>query len=245
VGKSTFINAIVNYMSYENMCEASLDPICLIPVHFTISDQETFELKNVTLGVQDDQNENISDTTKSGTQYPRCYKFAVGSIVLNIIDTPGIADTEGIDRDNTNMRNLLDFISNYREINAICVLLKPNNARVDVVFKYCLLQLFSHLNKSAADNILFLFTNARSTNYAPGETGPVLRNFLDKLRNEPPNVDIKYSKDTIYCFDNEAFRYLVATVSPNNIPFRPNYVRQHSASWDRYSFKHLKLISIL
>ncbi|CAG2171066.1 unnamed protein product [Oppiella nova] len=32
---------------------------------------------------------------------------------------------------------------------------------------------------SAADNILFLFTNARSTQYAPGESGPALRSVIE------------------------------------------------------------------
>ncbi|CAG2176647.1 unnamed protein product, partial [Oppiella nova] len=97
----------------------------------------------------------------------------------------------------------------------------------------CLLQLFSHLNKSAADNILFLFTNARSTHYAPGDSGPVLESILKDLRERPPNVDIKYSTNTIYCFDNESFRYLVATVPPNNMKFSEDNKIDYNASWDR------------
>ncbi|CAG2173053.1 unnamed protein product, partial [Oppiella nova] len=221
-------------MTYDSLESARHGtPLCQIPVSFSYTDPETYDITPIKFGSRDDANENTGDPTQSATQYPKCYKYLNKDIVLNLIDTPGIADTEGIEKDNKHMKNLLDFISNYPEINAICVLLKPNNARVDVVFKYCLLQLLSHLNKSAADNILFLFTNARQTNYAPGETGLVLKNFLANLRAKPPHVDIPYEKDRIYCFDNEAFRYLVAILPPNDVPFRPLYVRQHSTSWDR------------
>ncbi|CAG2166540.1 unnamed protein product [Oppiella nova] len=232
VGKSTFINAFVNYMTYETMDEAMDEPICLLPVQFTLSDQQTYNEKEITFGIPD-SNENTTDSTQSATKSPKCYKFQNNYIVLNIIDTPGIGDTDGVEQDNENMRNLLDFISNYREINAICVLLKPNNARVDVIFKYCLLELFSHLNKSAADNILFLFTNARSTQYAPGDSGPVLKKLLKEVKERPPYVDVKYSRETIYCFDNESFRYLVATVPPNNMQFNDHFKRDYDTSWER------------
>ncbi|CAG2171236.1 unnamed protein product [Oppiella nova] len=212
-------------MTYETMAEARDRPHCLIPVSFTVSDEETYELKSIKLCPHEDPNENTTDSTRSATQNTRCYKFTDGNIALNIIDTPGIADTEGIERDNKNMENLLHFISNYREINAICVLLKPNNARVDAIF--------NHLNKSAADNILFLFTNARSTQYAPGESGPSLKALLETLKTNTPNVDIPYNRSTIYCFDNEAFRYLVATVPPNDMVFSEDLTQEYIRSWQQ------------
>ncbi|CAG2102115.1 unnamed protein product [Medioppia subpectinata] len=134
VGKSTFINAFVNYMSFESMDAADGQPICLIPANFTICYPQTRRPVNITFG-EPDINENSDDPAQSATQYPKCYKFQNDNFVLNIIDTPGIADTDGVERDNENMQNILDFISNYREINAFCVLLKPNNARVDS-FRY-------------------------------------------------------------------------------------------------------------
>ncbi|CAG2101449.1 unnamed protein product [Medioppia subpectinata] len=219
VGKSTFINAIVNYLSFETMDAANGRPICLMPVSFTISDPSTLLPLPVALGDQDQTQEQTKDTTKSVTQYPMCYKFEDDNIVLNIIDTPGIADTDGVEKDNINMKNILDFISNYREINAFCVLLKSNDTRVSVVF-------------NAANNILFLFTNSRSTYYVPGESGPALISILKQIKESPPKVEIPYNKNTIYCFDSESFRYLVASSPPNNIQFDSKQKSSYVDSWD-------------
>lgn len=102
----------------------------------------------------------------------------LGDVTLKIIDTPGIADCRGVDADLLNLKYLLKFLSNYKELNAICVLLKPNNAKIGIVFKYSILELLTHLNKSASDNILFLFTNSRGTFYKPGDTAKALRTVL-------------------------------------------------------------------
>ncbi|XP_054166183.1 uncharacterized protein LOC128963695 [Oppia nitens] len=188
VGKSTFINAFVNYLLFNKMDDAIKNPICLIPTKFTHWEQGV--RKVCTFGTPSDT-ENNDNTSESATQYPRCYTFDFDLYRLNIIDTPGIADTKGLDKDNRNMQNILNFISNYDTINGICVLLKPNEARVSVIFKYCILELLSHLNKSAADNIMFVFTNARSTFYAPGDTTVALDDVLQKVRQRPPYVRIK------------------------------------------------------
>ncbi|XP_054165543.1 uncharacterized protein LOC128963095 isoform X2 [Oppia nitens] len=206
--------------------------VCLIPAKFTLTDWETGESKVCTFGSPSDT-ENTEITSESATQYPRCYTFDFGDYRLNIIDTPGIADTKGLDKDNRNMQNILNFISNYNTINGICVLLKPNEAKVNVIFKYCILELLSHLNKSAADNIMFVFTNARSTFYAPGDTTVALKDVLNKVGQYPPYVNIKFDKTNTFCFDNESFRYLVAVSQPNNIKFNENIQNLFETSWDR------------
>lgn len=132
-----------------------------------------------------------------------------------------------------NLKHLLSFLSNYRELNAICVLLKPNNAKVGVVFKYCILELLTHLNKSASENILFLFTNSRGTFYKPGDTAKPLRKVLQDIRSRPPHVEIKFEQENYFCFDSEAFRYLVAKSAPNNVVFDSGAHADFEKSWQR------------
>ena len=99
------------------------------------------------------------------------------------------------------------FLTCYEKINAVVVLLKSNSARLTVVFKFCVLELLSHLNKSLVTNIIFAFTNSRGTFYRPGDTLPVLKKFLEEW-----NIHTNLSPKTYFCFDNEAFRYYLVSV---------------------------------
>jgi hypothetical protein len=88
--------------------------------------------------------------------------------LVRLIDTPGIGDTDGMDRDTENFNKTLAYIANIAELHAICILLKPNQARLTAQFKYCLGQLFTRLHKSAAQNVLFCFTNSIASLYDGG-----------------------------------------------------------------------------
>ena len=208
VGKSTFINSFANYIFYDSLEEATdSDILSLIPSSFTITDQN-YEEREVFLG--EDKNES-TDVGQSCTQQCKSYVFPFDrKITIRLIDTPGVGDTRGLDQDRLNFDNILQYISRFDELHCICILLKPNNAKINVLFEFCIKQLLCHLQKSASRNIVFLFTNARSTFYRPGDTAKPLRKILSDIKSSPPFVDIKYSKETVYCFDNEAFRFLVA-----------------------------------
>ena len=91
--------------------------------------------------------------------------FNVGKKTIRLIDTPGIADCRGADQDVLNFSSILQYIAHIPEIHGICILLKPNNSRMNIVFKYCINELLTHLHVSAAENIAFCFTNARGTFY--------------------------------------------------------------------------------
>ncbi|CAG2176051.1 unnamed protein product, partial [Oppiella nova] len=106
--------------------------------------------------------------------------------------------------------------------------LKPKKGKVDEILNYYLEHLPCIFNSLASNNILFLFTNARSTHYEPGDTGPALQ---DKEGNQ--NVDIPYNKKTVFCFDNEAFRFAVASAPPNNVIFQDTLISDYETSWCR------------
>ncbi|KAM9977158.1 hypothetical protein ACTFIR_011014 [Dictyostelium discoideum] len=50
-----------------------------------------------------------------------------------------------------------------KKLNAICILIRPDETRATILFKYCLNQLLEHLHSSAKDNIFFCFTHTRAT----------------------------------------------------------------------------------
>ncbi|XP_063960606.1 uncharacterized protein LOC129268408 [Lytechinus pictus] len=224
VGKSTWINGIQNYLSFANLSEAmsSQDFPVLIPSSFTLTQDD--EQKKIKIGT-DDPNE-VQETGKSATKEPRSYVFTVGDIRLRLIDTPGIGDSGGVEKDEINMKNILSHLMYYSEIHAICILLKPNNARLTVMFRFCIQELLVQFHNSAKRNIVFCFTNARQTFYQPGDTLPALNEELAKK-----NVGIQATKDTYFCFDNEPFRFLACI--KNGVKFGDGEIATYSSSWDK------------
>ena len=157
-----------------------------------------------------DSNEELKDG-QSATQFPQEYTFETEETKYHLIDTPGIGDSRGIAKDRENFDNIMAFLINYPKINAVVVLLKPNSSRLTIAFRFCVLELLTHLHKSLVNNIIFAFTNSRGTFYRPGDTLPVLKQLLKEKK-----VDIILSPKTYFCFDNEAFRYyLVSEMAVN------------------------------
>lgn len=165
---------------------------------FTFTNEIGEEI-NIAFGAADD-NEVLS-SGQSATQFPQEYRLETNTTIFYLIDTPGIGDCRGIKKDKENFENILSFLTCYEKINAVVVLLKPNNARLTVAFKFCVLELLTHLHKSLVSNIMFAFTNSRGTFYRPGDSLPVLKKLLDDN-----SIEIDVSPSNYFCFDNEAFR---------------------------------------
>jgi len=224
VGKSTWINGIANYIKYNSLKDAMDAPefTVLIPSRFIFTDDEGEE-KEIAFG--SDSNEELKDG-QSATQFPREYTIETETTNYHLIDTPGIGDSRGIEKDKENFDNVLAFLTCYEKINAVVVLLKPNNARLTIAFKFCVLELLTHLHKSLEHNIIFAFTNSRGTFYRPGDTLPVLKKLLKEK-----NINITLSPETYFCFDNEAFRFLAC--QKKGVKFTDEDVELFSKSWDK------------
>ncbi|KAI0007497.1 hypothetical protein F4779DRAFT_619485 [Xylariaceae sp. FL0662B] len=232
VGKSTFINAFVNYLTFETLDEAKVEEQLnwVIPCSFStqIMDRERpdgiIEQIEIKVGARDDERDGSKGA--SATQRTAVYPITIGNRVIRLIDTPGIGDTRGIQYDKQNMADILSTLSSYDDLHGILILLKSNNARLTVTFNFCMKELLTHLHRSAANNMAFGFTNTRISNHTPGDTfGP-----LSTLMGEHSDIGLSLTKNTTYCFDSESFRYLAAfkngTVMDNEEDFRRSW--QHS-----------------
>jgi GTP-binding protein EngB required for normal cell division len=226
VGKSTFINAIVNYFNFDTLEKARAGkPIALIPVSFLLTVGDHFEERIVTFG-EDDLNEDHHHSGQSVTQHCRSYVFPISTQTkIRLIDTPGVGDTRGFDQDDVNMQHILSFINNLTHLNAICVLLKPNESRLNVVFRSYFTRLLGFLGEGVRNNIIFCFTNTRATFFAPGNTGPLLKKMLESHSIE----DIPFKKTNTFCFDSESFRYLIAL--QNGMEFDDYQKEEYQRSW--------------
>ncbi|KAF0530837.1 p-loop containing nucleoside triphosphate hydrolase [Gigaspora margarita] len=209
-GKSTFINAFANYFKFNSLDDAISGEIdALITSSFTITN-ENCETKTITIVSKDEDKSDVVDNV-GGSTTKECgvYVFHAGENKIRFIDTPGIGDTRGIEYDEKNIENILKNIRYHEDLNGICILLKPNNARLNIIFKYCIQELLSHLHKNAKDNIVFCFTNTRGTFFRPGDTLPVLKKQINEIEKQS-DIKINICKDTLYCFDNDSFRFLAA-----------------------------------
>ena len=238
VGKSTWINAITNYIMFGNFDEAVENVDCmkaLIPCKFSFRDKNgTHQIK---FG-EDDSNE-ILQVGKSATQGPKTYSLKLGNLKINLIDTPGIGDVGGIDADKKNFANILAYLSGFEKLHGVCILLKPNQSRLTVAFRFCVQELMSHLHKNLKKNMMFCFTHTRGTFYEPGDTFDLLQELLEKH-----NIDIPLRNgETYYCFDNEAFRLLACIY--NGIDFEKKKMEAYSESWSYATETTMKMFQYI
>ena len=208
VGKSTFINAFANYVTFETIDQGQNGEIvALIPSSFTVFDEQSRTNKKIEVG--SDDNEHL-EQGQAATQKCQCYKIRLGDRWINLIDTPGLGDPRGVDQDYKNLEDILVFLTRFDYIHCICVLVKPTNARLNLYLKFVFDMTLSNLHISASKNIVFVYTHSRCSFFNPGETGPTLKKKLDDFKKEQPALEFKLDKNTQYCIDSEAFRFLLS-----------------------------------
>ncbi|KAJ2983882.1 hypothetical protein NQ176_g379 [Zarea fungicola] len=206
IGKSTFINAFLNYLNYETLNQALRSPDALaydIPFQFAYHDENNTR-REVRYG-NESVCEIFSFLGKSGTQKCESYPFCVDGKVFRFIDTPGICDPRGVEKDHDHIRNILDTLEHCQNIRMVLFLLEPNVSRLTPAFEFCMRELLSRLHKSAARNIVFGFTKSAATNFRLSSTDGVLRTTLEKA-----NANITLGHDNMFFFDALGFQYLAA-----------------------------------
>jgi hypothetical protein len=253
VGKSTFINAMVNYLRFETLEEAQNAEAleCVIPAAFSWNtvkgDQRVSEEVFAKPNLGEDKNavvdEQHSQVGQSATQTAKVYRLRHGETVVRLIDTPGIGDTRGVVQDKKNIEDIMSRLRTFEALHGILVLLKPNNSRATAAFNFVFKEMLVHLHRDAARNVIFGFTNGRGTSFEPGDTLPLIESLVKK-----DDIDLSIVLNTTYVFDSECFRYLAAYhqgIRENMAKKFPLF--QSSWDWSKQEtarlFKHLDTIS--
>lgn len=238
VGKSTFINAFINYLTYDTLDEALKTPNLnwVIPCSFAIQlpDKKTnaFIQKKITVG--NDADEHGGFKGQSATQKATAYSIYVQDQLVRLIDTPGMGDTRGPEQDRKNMSDVLSVLRSYDNIHGIIILLKPNNPRLNFMFRFVIQELLGQLHRSAARNMVYAFTNTRGSNFTPGDSYVPLENLLFEFKNVLPTL----SQSNVYCFDSESFRYLAA-MKVEGLPLGD--IQDYRRSWSNSSQESQRL----
>ena len=235
VGKSTWINGIANYMSFNTFKDAlnTKKPICLIPMNFSLYTGDEYRKVNVNVeanvGSGKGNSEDCSGSGQSCTQKPKVYRFETKSKVFNFIDTPGIGDTRGMEQDQENVRMIMSCLSKWDRIHLICILLKPNESRLRLSLRYCLEELLVNLHKNSVPNMAFVFTNSCNTLYRPGDTMTVLSKLFEDVKVANQSL-VKLTDDNVFCMDNEAIRMMFA--HSHGVEFQKQQIKTFSKSWN-------------
>jgi len=229
VGKSTFINAFINYLTYETLDDAMKEDKLqwIIPCSFStqyLDSKGEFHQEDIKIGSR--PGERDGSRGQSATQSTAVYRVQIGDRIIRLIDTPGIGDTRGIDQDKRNMAGILSTLTGFATLNGILILLKPNSARLTLMFKFCVTELLTHLHRDAAHNMVFGFTNTRTSNYMPGDAFKPLQVLLNKYKAVPMHLN----RANTYCFDSESFRFLAALKTTGH---RMENEEDFHRSWER------------
>ncbi|EPE36566.1 P-loop containing nucleoside triphosphate hydrolase [Glarea lozoyensis ATCC 20868] len=246
-GKSTFINALANYVKFETMADAMnannltwLAPCSFsTPIMNTSSQHGLIEERFIHVDHGSDKNGGYSgaSVTQITVVYPITVSSGSGTYTTRLFDTPGIGDTRGVEYDKRNMANIIQTVGRYDKIHGILILLKSNSARLTTAFQYCIKELLSYLPRVAASNIIFGFTHTRSSNYTLGDTfGP-----LNRLLGDIPNSGLSLSKEKTYSFDSESFRFLAAARKGVWLAYPAEYER----SWKHSQNEALRMLNYL
>uniref|UniRef100_T1IWT2 Uncharacterized protein n=1 Tax=Strigamia maritima TaxID=126957 RepID=T1IWT2_STRMM len=235
VGKTTWINSFLNYLTFSSLEEASNSKhVSVSSTKFQVTDENNV-FRTIRFG--EDKNE-VLQLGQSATQDVRAHIFPIGSTLLRIIDTPGIGDVRGVEQDKKNLQKFFSYLSNIKFLNGICIFLKPNESRLNVYFEFCIKELLTHLHQNAIKNIVFCFTHSKGTSFKPGNTRTPLTELLCKN-----NIDLELNTDTMYCLDNEGFRYLCAATQ--GVEFTDSLKKSFAESWNVSVKETNRLISYI
>ncbi|KAG4067732.1 hypothetical protein HA402_005504 [Bradysia odoriphaga] len=242
VGKSSFINAFQNYMAYSDITDVrSLSDVKFsVPVAFEMCDSaDNYHRFVIGKEQNTDENENLEGNAQSGTLKCKVHRCQFENITINFIDTPGLLDTAGVDKDKENMKAVLSCIARYKYIHGICIFLLPDEERLNDAFKYCILELLCQLDNVAASNIVWIFTKASASLYKVGSTHRALSQMIDSIYRSNPKLKIPFSKNNYFLFDSLSFKYLVAK---EQITFIESEIQAFTDCWKRSRVESQRLI---
>ena len=159
-GKSTLINAIINYAVGVEM-------------------EDPFRFKLVV-----DEDERGNDQTVSQTSEISGYyiKDTLLEFSIQIWDTPGFGDTRGIERDEEIKQQINELLKLEDLCHAVCFVVKASVNRLTEIQKYIIDRVLLFFGKEAQENIYVLVTYA-------DDSRPDVLQALEKCNNFPFDED--------------------------------------------------------
>uniref|UniRef100_A0A1X7UI58 AIG1-type G domain-containing protein n=1 Tax=Amphimedon queenslandica TaxID=400682 RepID=A0A1X7UI58_AMPQE len=155
-GKTSFLNLLCNYGIVQ---ELGID---VGVQHFHPFNE--IKLENAT-----------SDKMQSKTSDALKYTVSLGDTNLEIIDTPGLGDSRGIEQDINRLEMIIQCLKNEESIHCVCLVINGRATRISATLNYALSELTSILPKSSINNITVVFTNTTGVLNLSFELGAIKR----------------------------------------------------------------------
>ena len=207
-GKSTFINSIQNYLSFESLGDALEKPgalNCVVPTVFSVKGSDY-----VKVHVRERPTEFNANTIGSNTKDCTTYRFIVSGdvnsdrkntkVVIELVDTPGINDSEGEIQDAENHKIILSHIKSDPLYNSVVFILQEGNCRFTPQQRTNLNNILKIIPKSAFGNIAFSFTNSSPI----PQSDSVIEEYLEDIAS-----GIQINHGNTFGFENKGYQYLV------------------------------------
>lgn len=109
---------------------------------------------------QDMSLENAQATAcQSKTSGATSYDITYGGLQIQLVDTPGFADTRGPDEDKRHVQRIIERLAAIDSVNGILLVINGREARLGVGLKYVLGQVTALLPHTVLQQVLVVYTN--------------------------------------------------------------------------------------
>ncbi|XP_055355631.1 uncharacterized protein LOC129600966 [Paramacrobiotus metropolitanus] len=150
-GKSTLINYLTNYFKGGNIAA----PRIAIPTEYYSKPTEAYQYHEA----------NVSNQTASQTEKCMDYDFESGTASYRFIDTPGMSDSRGVERDEKNIQQILQAAQSAGTLSAIVIVINGTQCRGTINLRNTLTRLRGITPNALTDNLIVVLTSCDSTNF--------------------------------------------------------------------------------
>ena len=103
--------------------------------------------------------EEHSGPMQSKTMTCVSYEMKINGIAMDIIDTPGLQDSKGEEKNRTNVENIISTLKNAKYINCICLVTSGRISRFDVLTQKAIKDVLGILPQEVKRNTIIIYTN--------------------------------------------------------------------------------------